>query len=124
MRLLLSEPLTSTADDNLLVRSGGLSGNEANVVVRYEYTPGFDDLDAVSFGGQGHYWFNDHVRLGLTGNVNEQGDTDNSLGALDVTVRKNTDSWFKLQTGRSQGLLSSSLRSDDGGFGFRGGRSE
>ena len=28
-RLLLSEPLSSTADDNLLVRSSGLSGDEA-----------------------------------------------------------------------------------------------
>src|SRR5262249_23304998 len=36
-RLLLSEPLSSTATDNLLVRSTGLSGDEAHVVVRYEY---------------------------------------------------------------------------------------
>src|SRR5689334_23397819 len=43
-RVLLSQPLTSTADDNLLVRSAGLSGNEAYLVVRYEYTPGFDKL--------------------------------------------------------------------------------
>ena len=61
-RLLLSEPLSSTADDNLLVRSSGLSGDEAYLVVRYEYTPGFDKLDAVAVGGQGHYWFNDHVQ--------------------------------------------------------------
>ena len=45
-RLLLSEPLSSTRDDNLLVRRRRLSGNEANLVVRYEYTPGFDKLDA------------------------------------------------------------------------------
>ena len=31
-RLLLTEPLSSTADDNLLVRSGGLSGDEAYLV--------------------------------------------------------------------------------------------
>jgi len=37
-----------------------------------------------------------------------------------VTLRKSTDSWFKLQTARSEGLLSRSLRSDDGGFGFQG----
>ena len=47
-RLLLSEPLSSTAEDNLLVRSSGLSGNEAYLVVRYEYTPGFDKLDEVA----------------------------------------------------------------------------
>ncbi|HWR14927.1 MAG TPA: OmpA family protein [Terriglobales bacterium] len=118
-RVMLSQPLSSTADDNLLVRSTGLSGDEAYLVVRYEYTPGFDSLDAVATGGQGHFWVNDHLRLGLTANSN-QGDADSSLGAADLTLRMSTDTWFKMQTGRSQGLLSSQLRSDDGGFGFRG----
>jgi len=118
-RLMLSEPLSSTASDNLLVRSTGLSGDETYVVVRYEYTPGFNKLDEVAVGAQGHYWFGDHVRLGLTGNSNE-GDADSRLGAADLTFRKSTNSWFKVQTGRSQGLVSSPLRSDDGGFGFHG----
>jgi flagellar motor protein MotB len=116
-RLVLSEPLTSTADDNQLVRSSGLSGDDANLVVRYEYTPGFEKLDAVAVGGQGHLWFSDHVRLGMTGNSNE-GDASNNLGAADLTIRKSTDSWFKLQAARSEGLLSRSLQSVDGGFGF------
>jgi flagellar motor protein MotB len=119
-RLLLSEPLSSTADDNLLVRSSGLSGDEAYLVARYEYTPGFDELDAVAVGGQGHYWFNDKVRLGLTANTNEEGDVDSSLNAADLTLRMSSESWFKVQAGRSEGLISSSLRSDDGGFGFYG----
>ena len=119
-RLLLSEPLSSTADDNLLVRSSGLSGDQANLVVRYEYTPGFDSLDAAALGGQGHFWFGDHLRFGLTGNANDEGDANTSLGAADLTFRKSADSWFKVQTARSEGLLSRSLRSDDGGFGFQG----
>jgi flagellar motor protein MotB len=119
-RLMLSEPLSSTADDNLLVRSSGLSGDEAYLVVRYEYTPGFDDLDAVAGGGQGHYWFNDHVRLGLTANFNEEGDADSNLAAADLTLRMSAESWFKVQGGRSEGLVSNTLRSDDGGFGFTG----
>ena len=41
------------------------------------------ELDAIAVGGQGHYWFNDHVRLGLTGNTNEEGDADSNLGAAD-----------------------------------------
>jgi flagellar motor protein MotB len=118
-RLLLSQPLSSTANDNLLVRNNGLSGDEAYLVVRYEYTPGFDNLHEVAVGGQGDYWFNDHVRLGLTGNSNT-GDAASNLGAADLTLRKSTDSWFKVQTGRSNGLLSPSLRSNDGGFGFLG----
>jgi flagellar motor protein MotB len=117
-RLLLTAPLSSTANDNLLVRSSGLSGDEAYLVARYEYTPGFDKLDQVAAGGQGNYWFNDHVRLGLTADSNE-GDGASNLGAADLTLRKSTNSWVKVQTGRSNGLLSPSLRSDDGGFGFQ-----
>jgi len=119
-RLLLSEPLSSITDDNLLVRSGSLSGDEVYLVVRYEYTPGFDELDALALGGQGHYWFNDYVRLGLTANSNEEGTVDSSLAAADLTLQMSPDSWFKVQTSRSDGLVSNALRSDDGGFGFYG----
>jgi hypothetical protein len=118
-RVLLSQPLTSTANDNLLVRTSGLSGDEAYLVVRYEYTPGFEKLDQVAVGGQAHYWVNDYVRLGLTADSNE-GDSASNLAAADLILRKSANSWFKLQTGRSTGLLSPSLRSDDGGFGFHG----
>jgi flagellar motor protein MotB len=120
-RLLLSEPLSSTASDNLLVRSSGLSGDEAYVVVRYEFTPGFDELDAVAVGGQGQYWFNDHVKLGLTANANDEGATDSSLNAADLTLRMSADSWFKVQAGRSEGLVSDAWRSNDGGYEFAGG---
>ncbi len=119
-RVLLSEPLSSTADDNLLVRSSGLSGDEAYLVARYEFTPGFDDLDALAVGGQGHYWFGDHVRLGLTANSNDEGDVDSSLGGADLTWRMSADSWFKVQGSRSEGLVSTTQRSADGGFGFVG----
>src|SRR5207247_9336595 len=102
-RLLLSEPLSSTAADNLLVRTSGLSGDEAFLVARYEYTPGFGDLNALSTGGQGHYWFGDHVRLGLTADSNKEGDVDGKLGAADLTLRKSSDPWFKVQGGRNEG---------------------
>ena len=53
-RILLAEPLNSTVADGLLVRGNALSGNEAYLVVRYEYSPGFEELDALSVGGQVH----------------------------------------------------------------------
>ncbi|HEV8693113.1 MAG TPA: hypothetical protein VGQ93_02845, partial [Lysobacter sp.] len=53
-RILLSQPLSSTGGDNMLVRSGGLSGDEAWLVARYEYAPGFDEIDALTTGGQAH----------------------------------------------------------------------
>ena len=119
-RILLTEPLNATVDDNLLVRSGSESGDEAYLVVRYEYTPGFDDLSAVATGAQTHYWFGEHVRLGLTASDNQDGSTDSSLNGMDLTLRMSAESWVKLQSGKSNGLLTNTLRSDDGGFGFYG----
>jgi flagellar motor protein MotB len=119
-RILLAEPLASTAADNLLVRSGSVSGDEAHLVVRYEYTPGFDDIDALSTGGQAHYWFGDHVKLGVTANVNEQDDTDSSLHGADLTFRWTAGSWVKVQQARSEGLVALPQLSNDGGFEFNG----
>ncbi|HJY35873.1 MAG TPA: hypothetical protein VJ299_00345, partial [Steroidobacteraceae bacterium] len=75
-RVVLAEPLNSTVDDRLLVRSGGLSGDAAYLVVRYEYTPGFTELDSIATGGQAHVWVNDYVKVGLTTNGNEEGETE------------------------------------------------
>lgn len=119
-RILLSEPLASTVGDDLLVRSGAVSGDEAYLVVRYEYTPGFEDVDALSTGGQVHYWMGEHVKVGLTANANEQGDGDNTLNAADLTLRMSSESWLKLQGGISDGLVSTAQFSRDGGFGFQG----
>ncbi|HEU4617124.1 MAG TPA: OmpA family protein [Gammaproteobacteria bacterium] len=120
-RILLSEPLASTAEDDLLVRSNGaLTGDEAYLVVRYEYTPGFEDLDALSVGGQAHYWFKERVKVGLTTNTNDDGDADSALEAADVTVRISSDSWLKLQGSSTEGLIGSTVQSNDGGFGFFG----
>ena len=119
-RLLLSEPLSSTAADNMLVHSSGLSGDEAWLVVRYEYSPGFDELDAVALGGQGQYWVNDYIGLGLTASNSDDGGARSSLNAADLTLRMTPESWIKLQGGHSEGLVSGLVSSDDGGFGFSG----
>lgn len=117
-RILLSEPVAATVADQLLVRSQGLSGNEAWLVVQYEFTPGIDDVDSWLTGGQGEYWVNDFVKLGLTANRNEE--NDSNLYAGDMILRLSTDSWLKLQAGRTDGLVSSSQSSNDGGFSFLG----
>ncbi|HEY5642044.1 MAG TPA: OmpA family protein [Woeseiaceae bacterium] len=117
-RVVLTEPLAATVDDNLLVRSGAVSGDEAYLVVRYEYTPGFDEIDAVSTGGQAHYWFGDHVRIGVTANSNEQDGQDSTLNAADLTLRFASESWLKLQQAKSAGLVSLPLVSNDGGYEF------
>ena len=117
-RIVLAEPLSATAADNLLVRTSGLSGQLAYLVVRYEYTPGFEDIHTWTTGGQAGVWLNNYVRVGVTASSNDDGVDSSSLRGADVTLRKSADSWVKVQTGRSEGLDSLSSYSTDGGFNF------
>lgn len=117
-RIVLAAPLNSTANDNLLVRNDALSGDETYLVVRYEFTPGFDELENVSTGGQAHYWLGDYVKLGITASSNEQDEGDSSLDGADLTLRLSADSWIKYQTATSEGLVSLPTFSADGGFDF------
>lgn len=115
-RLLLTQPLDSTAADNLLVHSDSTGGNPVFLVVRYEFTPGVEDLDAMTFGGRAHYWIGDYVKVGVTGNQGNDGGNDESLVGADVTVRKSANTWVKLETGRSKGSDLFTTNSLDGGF--------
>jgi hypothetical protein len=60
------------------------------------------------------------VKLGLTASASDEGDTDSSLNAADLTLRMTADSWIKLQAGKSEGLVSGATQSADGGFEFVG----
>jgi flagellar motor protein MotB len=117
-RVVLAEPLASTAADNLLVRTSGLSGQLAYLVVRYEYTPAFSDIHTWTTGGQADAWLNDYIRVGVTASSNDQGVSGSSLKGADLTLRKSADSWLKVQTGKSAGLDSGANYSTDGGYGF------
>ncbi len=119
-RILLAAPLGATIDDGLLVRDEGIHGDEAWLVVQYEFSPGFGDVDALATGGQGHVWINDYLRLGAVANHNDEEGSASSLYGGELTLRKTSDSWLKLQVGRSEGQLSSTLVSRDGGFEFEG----
>ncbi len=117
-RVILSEPLASTADDGLLVNNGSLSGNPVYLVARYEYTPGFADINDVAIGGRAHYWLNDEFKLGLTLSRQDEAANDNSLNGVDVTWRKNAGTWLKAEFASTQGDGSGALNSNDGGFSF------
>ncbi|MEJ2252782.1 MAG: OmpA family protein [Nitrospirota bacterium] len=117
-RILLARPLLATADDGLLVSSGSITGNPVFLVVRYEFTPGLENPNTLAIGGRVHYWFNDHVKIGLTVDRNEEEDVENSLGGADVTIRKSSESWVRLETGRTKGPGVLTTTSNDGGFKF------
>ena len=117
-RIVLIQPLPSTAEDGLLVSAESLSGHPVFLVARYEFTPGFDDPDTLAYGGRVHYWFNDHVKVGLTASQDKEGDVKNNLGGFDLTLRKSAASWLKLETGRTKGPGVMATTSIDGGYKF------
>src|SRR4029434_1864246 len=49
--------------------------------------------------------------------ANAEADSDSKLNGADVTLRMSADSWLKVQGGRSEGLVSTAMYSDDGGSG-------
>ncbi|HKI50655.1 MAG TPA: OmpA family protein [Geothermobacteraceae bacterium] len=117
-RILLTRPLSPTANDDLLVQSDGLSGHPMFLVARYEFTPGFDDPETLTTGGRAHYWFGDAVKLGVTASQDDEVGSENRLGAADLTLRKSAQTWIKLQAGRSEGPGLPESTSGDGGFNF------
>lgn len=117
-RILLSQPLSSIADDGLLVSDTSLSGNPVFLVSRYEFSPGLEELDTLAAGGRSHYWFNDNIKLGLTLSAQQQADEDSKLHGIDLTLRKNAGTWLRIEAASSEGAGSGALNSFDGGFTF------
>jgi flagellar motor protein MotB len=117
-RILLVQPLSSTADDGMLVNADLGSGHPVFLVARYEFTPGFDDPDTLATGGSVHYWFNDHVKIGVTASQDQEADIENSVGGAQLTLRKSAVSWLKLETGRTKGPGLTAATSLDGGYQF------
>jgi hypothetical protein len=117
-RIVLTQPLPATADDDLLIHNGSISGNPVYLVVRYEFTPGFDDPDMLTVGSRIHYWLSDYVKVGLTASRDEEADTDTNLGGVDLTLRKSPETWVKLEAGRTSGPGTAATTSGDGGFNF------
>lgn len=117
-RVLLTSPLPSLADNGLLVRAGGLSGQPAYLVVDYEYTPLSGDLDTLALGGRTAWWVTDGVRVGVTAAKQRQTGGDQRLGGVDLLLRQSENTTLKIEAARSDGPGIGTTTSLDGGFGF------
>ncbi len=115
-RVYLTQPLSPTASDNMLVNSGTAAGDLMYLVVHYEYVPSAGDTDSMSVGGRAHVWLNDYVKLGITVDKDGGSDNPNELTAADLTVRKSALTWVKVETSRSSGPGLTTLTSNDGGM--------
>ncbi|MYM61755.1 OmpA family protein [Pseudomaricurvus sp. HS19] len=117
-RIVLTQPLSASYANDMLINSDGGEGSEVFLVSRYEYTPGFDELDTMALGGEAHYWVNDNWRVGITAYSNEADEEEGSLGGANLTWRKSTSTWVKVEAAQTDGAGVETLNSADGGFTF------
>ena len=117
-RIMLSDPLSATSADGLLVSADAGGGNEVYLVARYEYSTGFDEIDNLSNGLRAHYWLGDTLKVGVTTHSTDEPGNESSLNAVDLTLRLSAQSWLKLEKSDSEGIGSTEFVSSDGGFSF------
>ena len=117
-RILLSDPLQSTARDNQVVRDGALSGNDVFLVARYEYTPSLSDVGGYTLGGRATHWLGDTLRIGGTAQNEKTGDADQDLIGADILLRGSAGTYLKAEFAQTQGPAFGQSNSTDGGFTF------
>jgi len=117
-RIMLNSPLSASGSDGLLVRDASIAGNENHLVVTYEFTPGFDDLNELAVGGRASQWIGDHAEVGITSSKQEVNLVDQKLNAVDLTLRLNPSNYIKFEAAQSEGLAEEQRESIDGGFAF------
>jgi len=117
-RILLSEPLQSTVNDGQIVRDGGLSGHEARLVARYEFTPGLSDVDGYTIGGRATHWLGNKFRIGATGQTETTDTADQTLLGVDALFRHSDNTYLKGEFAQSDGPGFGQSNSTDGGFIF------
>lgn len=119
-RILLREPLPSTASGSGLVYTSSLSGQPLYLVTSYEYAPGLSEISNQTVGLRATHWLNDLVQLGVTQYRQGEDASQQTLRGLDATLRLSAGSQLRTEFARASGPGSTSFYSQDGGFGFNG----
>lgn len=117
-RIMLNAPLSASSSDSLLVRDSSIAGHENYLIVTYEFTPGFDDLNELAVGGRASQWLGDHAEIGVTATEQEVNLIDQKLKAVDLTLRLNPSNYITFEAAQTEGLAAEQRESIDGGFGF------
>ena len=117
-RILLTQPLSASSSDNLVVNSGNGGTNEVYLVTRYEYASVLGEVKDLSTGGRVHAWLTDYLKIGATSSKFGGSDDSNTLAATDVTLRKSAGTWIKVEQSTSTGQSLESQTTLDGGYNF------
>lgn len=117
-RILLRDPLASTAPAGSLVVSGNLAGHPQYLIVTYEYAPGVTVKEDLVLGGRASVWVNDHLQVGASGLRQDDAGQKQDLRGLDATLRYRPGTYVKVEGARTEGVGSGAWSSLDGGMSF------
>ncbi|MDQ2066840.1 TonB-dependent receptor [Xinfangfangia sp. CPCC 101601] len=113
--VILRRPLSSSVGDGFLT-DRPLGGAEANLVVQYEYVPTIGDVDGYSTGGRAEAWIGEHLRLGVSGQRDTSGVSDNTAAGGDLLLRQSEATWLRLDLAQSEGPGFGASHSLNGGL--------
>ncbi|WP_244642871.1 TonB-dependent receptor [Phyllobacterium sp. 628] len=114
--LILKRPLSSSTVTDSPVREGALGGNKVYLISQYEFTPLAGDLDGYVYGGRAQQWFDDKVRIGVTGMNENTGLANQQAYGADIQIRHSEKTFLEGEISHSKGPGFGSSRSTDGGL--------
>ncbi|MBV2360790.1 hypothetical protein KUH32_13560 [Thalassococcus sp. CAU 1522] len=113
--VLLNQPLNGSTGGGLIVTDPG-GETAVQLVVQYEYTPAFGDIDGMAYGGRIEAWATDRLRLGVTGLVEDTDIADQRASGADLRYELSERTYLDLEYARSEGPGFGSTFSNTGGL--------
>ena len=120
-RIMLARPLLQIAEQVApsLIRDTPLDGNDAVMLVDYEYVPDGFDADEVTAGARGKHWLNDHLAVGGTYLEESRSVEDYQLYGADVTLATGRGTYIKAEYAETEASQAPRFFSDNGGLTYR-----
>jgi len=115
--ITLTHPLTASSGGGLVVTSPG-GEQEVQLVAQYEYTPTIANTNEFSYGGRAEAWLTNRVRLGVSGNVENTGTTQQQAISADLRYQVSEGTWAQLDYAQTNGTGFGNSYSTDGGLIF------
>ena len=114
--LILKRPLSSSTGTSSPVREGALGGNKVYLITQYEYSPAIGEVDGYVYGGRAQHWFDEKVRIGVTGMNETTGVADQQAYGADIKIRHSDKTFLEAEVAHSKGPGFGTSRSTDGGL--------
>lgn len=106
--IILKNPLPSVS---------GLPGGPNNfLIANYEYTPASGNAEGYVYGGRAQQWLGDHLRVGVTGEIEKTPTTDQKMAGADVHLRYTDKTYLTAEYAHTEGPGLASTTSTDGGY--------